>query len=70
MSELEAAEVYPTLILAAAIALRELGIEDAHVTQARRRAERAIQPLTTLDDLADRIGVFVRDLLGLGEAAR
>ncbi len=70
VSELEAAEVYPTLVLAAAIALRELGIEDADVMQARRRAERAIQPLTTLDDLTDRIDVFVRDLLGLGEATR
>ncbi|KQC34870.1 ATP-binding protein [Frankia sp. ACN1ag] len=70
VSELEAAEVYPTLILAAGIALRELGIEDGDVTQACRRAERAIQPLTTLDDVKGRIDVFVRDLLGLGEAAR
>ncbi|MCK9893605.1 aminoglycoside phosphotransferase family protein [Frankia sp. AgB32] len=70
VSELEAAEVYPTLILAAGITLRELGIEDEAVTQACQRAERAIQPLTTLDDVKGRIDVFARDLLGLGEATR
>jgi len=70
VSELEAAEVYPTLILAAGIALRELGMEDGDVTEACQRAERAIQPLTTLDDLKDRIDVFVHDLLGLDGASR
>jgi tetratricopeptide (TPR) repeat protein len=70
VSELEAAEVYPTLILAAGIALRNLGIEDEDVTQACQRADHAIQPLTTLHDLKGRIDVFVRDLLGLDEAAR
>ncbi|SNQ47866.1 conserved hypothetical protein [Frankia canadensis] len=70
VSELEAAEVYPTLILAAGIALRELGIEDGEVTRACQRAERAIQPPTTLDDLKGRIHVFVRDLFGLDEATR
>jgi tetratricopeptide (TPR) repeat protein len=68
VSELEAAEVYPTLILAAGIALQELGIDDGDVTRAAQRAERAIQPPTTLDDLKGRIHVFVRDLFGLDEA--
>ncbi|WP_083819495.1 AAA family ATPase [Pseudofrankia inefficax] len=70
VSELEAAEVYPTLVLAAGIALRNLGIDDEDVTEACQRAEPSIQPLTTLDDLKGRIDVFARDLLGLGEASR
>jgi tetratricopeptide (TPR) repeat protein len=69
VSELEGTEVYPTLVLAAGSTLRALGIEDGDVTEACHRAEHAIQPLTTLDDLKGRIDVFARDLLGLGEAS-
>jgi len=67
VSELEAAEVYPTLVLCAGAALRELGIEDEYVTDACRRAEAAIQPLDSLDVLKARIDELTRDLLGLGE---
>ncbi|OHV48899.1 hypothetical protein [Pseudofrankia sp. BMG5.36] len=69
VSELEAAEVYPTLVLCAGAALRELGIEDQYVTDACQRAESAIQPLDSLDVLKGRIDALARDLLGFGGAA-
>ncbi|ONH22009.1 aminoglycoside phosphotransferase [Pseudofrankia asymbiotica] len=69
VSELEAAEVYPTLVLCAGTALRELRIEDQYVTDACQRAESALQPLDSLDVLKGRIDALARDLLGFDGAA-
>ncbi len=61
--ELEAADVYPTIILCSAHALSILGIDDEQVTAAASRARAGIQPFGTLTDLDARIEDFVADLL-------
>jgi aminoglycoside phosphotransferase (APT) family kinase protein/tetratricopeptide (TPR) repeat protein len=64
VGELEAADVYPTIMLAAARTLETLGIDDNRITAAGRRARATIQPSGTFRDLDDRITVLVTDLLG------
>ncbi|WP_231861525.1 MULTISPECIES: aminoglycoside phosphotransferase family protein [Frankia] len=61
--ELEAADVYPTIIVSAAHALAVLGVDDDRVTAAARRARAGIQPFGTHADLDARIRDFVTDLL-------
>jgi aminoglycoside phosphotransferase (APT) family kinase protein/tetratricopeptide (TPR) repeat protein len=61
---LEAADVYPALILCAARVLVILGIADDEVTQAAARAARRIQPLGGPGGLDGKIGAFTGDLLG------
>jgi tetratricopeptide (TPR) repeat protein len=63
ITELEASEVYPTLVLAAAQALEIIGRLDAEVTEARDRARRGIQPMNDLGDLESRLGAFMTQLL-------
>lgn len=66
VTELEAANVYPTLILSAAQILASLGIADSQITSAARRAADEIQPLGTRAELDARIGEFTGGLLGPG----
>lgn len=63
VAELEAADVYPTLILCADRALEILGLDRRAVEPAANRARRALQPLTSTDDLASRIDAYVTELL-------
>jgi aminoglycoside phosphotransferase (APT) family kinase protein/tetratricopeptide (TPR) repeat protein len=63
VAELEAADVYPTIVLGAAHLLGLLGIEDPEVSAAARRARDAVQPFGTLADLDQRIAASVADLL-------
>ncbi len=66
VAELEAADVYPTLIVCAARVLDILGIADEAVTSAARRAAGVIQPLGTCGELDTRMGEFAGNLLGSG----
>jgi tetratricopeptide (TPR) repeat protein len=63
VAELEGAEVYPTVILAADRALSALDITDERIAAAARRARAAVQPFGDLRELDDRITRFVRGLL-------
>jgi tetratricopeptide (TPR) repeat protein len=66
VAELQAADVYPTLILSAARVLDALAITDGEITSAARRASSEIQPLSTRADLDTRIAEFAGGLLGPG----
>src|SRR6266536_146222 len=66
VAELEAAAVYPTLIMSAARVLDSLGVSDAAVTAAARGAAGRIQPLGTAEELGAAISEFAADLLGSG----
>ncbi len=66
VAELEGAAVYPTLIMSAARVLDSLGVSDAAVTAAARRAVGRIQPLGTPSELDATISQFTCDLLGSG----
>lgn len=63
VSELEQADVYPTIILCAARTLGIMGINDAQITEAAHRATRAIQPVGTPVQLANQVTHFVGGLL-------
>jgi aminoglycoside phosphotransferase (APT) family kinase protein/cellobiose-specific phosphotransferase system component IIA len=63
VAELEGAEVYPTVILAAGHALSVLGIHDQEITAAVNRAHAAVEPFGDIRDMDDRISRFVRDLI-------
>jgi len=58
--------VYPTLIMSAARVLDSLGVSNAAVTAAARRAADRIQPLGTPSELGATISQFTGDLLGSG----
>lgn len=64
VSELEAAEVYPTLVLAAATLLDLLDAPDPAVTAAAERARRGIQPIDQSEGLQDRIAAWILVLIG------
>ncbi len=61
--ELEAADVYPTIIVSAAHALALLGIDDDQVTAAAQRARAGLRPFGTLAELDARLRDFATDLL-------
>ncbi|WP_347402903.1 aminoglycoside phosphotransferase family protein [Protofrankia symbiont of Coriaria ruscifolia] len=63
VAELEAAHVYPTLILAAACALDALGLPQDDVNAAARRARATIQPIGSFEETDRRIAGFVDELL-------
>ncbi|WP_239334525.1 phosphotransferase [Frankia sp. CiP3] len=63
VEELEAADVYPTIILFAAHALNRLGITDATVTAAAGRARTAIQPRSTLDAIDTPLRAYTAEIL-------
>jgi tetratricopeptide (TPR) repeat protein len=64
VQELEAAQVYPTLIMAAAHAVERLGIPDEQLQAAAGRARAAIDAVDSLPALEARIDAAVTDLLG------
>lgn len=63
VTELEEADVYPTIILGAARVLEIIGIEEELVASAADRAAREIQPFDTRTELGTHIAEFVDDLL-------
>ncbi|MCK9921778.1 aminoglycoside phosphotransferase family protein [Frankia sp. AgPm24] len=63
VEELEAADVYPTIILCAAQVLDALGIYQEAISAAAGRARTRIQPYGTVADLESRIERFVGELL-------
>jgi tetratricopeptide (TPR) repeat protein len=70
VAELEAAEVYPTVVIAAAHAATVLGVDDPELTAAARRAETAIQPFDEtgtgpggVDEISRRVRAFTGGLL-------
>jgi tetratricopeptide (TPR) repeat protein len=65
-AELQAAGVYPTLILCASRVLAALGITDDAVAAAARAAAGQLQPLGTAAGLEAKTGAFVAGLLGPG----
>jgi aminoglycoside phosphotransferase (APT) family kinase protein/tetratricopeptide (TPR) repeat protein len=66
VTELEEADVYPTLILCAACMLGRMGIASSGIASAASRAASRIRPLGTFGELDIRIGEFADGLLGLG----
>jgi tetratricopeptide (TPR) repeat protein len=62
--ELETAQVYPTLIMAATHAVERLGIADEQLQAAAGRARTAIDAVDSLAALEARITAAVTDLLG------
>jgi tetratricopeptide (TPR) repeat protein len=64
VSEMGAAEVYPTLIVAAAQLLDHLSRPSRDVAEAAARARAEIRPLGPLGDLENRLDVLVRAVLG------
>jgi tetratricopeptide (TPR) repeat protein len=66
VAELQAADVYPTLIVCAGRVLAALGVTDEGVAAAARTAAGQLQPLGTAADLDAKIGEFVARLLGPG----
>ncbi|TCJ34159.1 phosphotransferase [Parafrankia sp. BMG5.11] len=62
--ELEAADVYPTIILCATRALEVIGIEDEQIIRSRERAIREIQPIDNLSRLGEQVTRFVEALTG------
>lgn len=63
VEELVAAEVYPTLILAAAHILRTLDTVDPYVTSTAHRAREAIEALDSLDAIEERMSLHIAALL-------
>ncbi len=63
VEELEAADVYPTVVLFAAHALGHLGIADSAVTAAADRARTTVQPFDTLDAIEDRLRTYTAEIL-------
>ncbi|HEV2371684.1 MAG TPA: phosphotransferase [Streptosporangiaceae bacterium] len=63
---LQAADVYPTLILCAAQVLQVIGVTDTEISSAARQAETDIQPLGSHEELHTRIAEFVAGLLDPG----
>ncbi|MCL9762801.1 aminoglycoside phosphotransferase family protein [Frankia sp. AiPa1] len=61
--ELEAAEVYPTMILCADHTLAVLGVTDDEIAGSATRARATLQPFGTLADLDARVARFIGDLL-------
>ncbi|MEU4113743.1 hypothetical protein AB0F71_04520 [Kitasatospora sp. NPDC028055] len=55
IAELETAEVYPTLVLAACLLTERLGTADDAIERARSRARAAIQPIDSLAAVEDRM---------------
>ena len=64
VTELEEADVYPTLILCAACMLGRLGIASSEIASAASRAASRVRPLGTFAELDIRIGEFADGLLG------
>jgi tetratricopeptide (TPR) repeat protein len=64
VSELRSAEVYPTLVLAAAQLLEEHSQPRQDVSDAAERAREEIRPLGSFSDLEHRIDGLVRAVLG------
>lgn len=64
VSELDAAKVYPTLLLAAARLLEWLSLPNRDVAEAAARARGEIRPIGSLVELEGRLDVLVRGVLG------